>query len=57
VVIARPEQRSLPFIIAETPSEAHLARGFGFFSLLLFGGAMLAVVWTVMMLVKYFGLG
>jgi hypothetical protein len=57
VVIARPGQRSLPFIIAETPSEAHLARGFGFFTLLLFGGAMLAVVWTVMMLVKFSGLG
>lgn len=53
VVIARPGQRSLPFIIAETPSEAHLARGFGLFTLLLFGGALLAVVWTVMTLVNY----
>ncbi len=53
VVIARPGQRSLPFIIAETPSEAHLARGFGLVTLLLFGGALLAVVWTVVMLVKH----
>jgi hypothetical protein len=53
VVIARPQQRSLPFIIAETPSEAHLTRSYGLYTLPLFGGALLTVVWTVVMLVKY----
>ena len=53
VVIARPQQRSLPFIIAETPSEAHLTRNYGLYTLPLFGGAFLTVVWTVVMLVKY----
>jgi hypothetical protein len=57
VVIARPGQRSLPFIIAETPSEAHLARGYALFTVLLFGGALLAVVWTAVMLVEYLQLG
>lgn len=53
VVIARPQQRSLPFIIAETPSEAHLSRSYGLYVLPLFAGAVLMVVWTVVMLVKY----
>ncbi len=53
VVITRPRQRSLPFIVAETPSEAHLTRNYALYSIPLFGGALLAVVWTVMMLVKY----
>ncbi len=53
VVIARPQQRSLPFIIAETPSEAHLSRSYGLYTLPLFGGALLTVVWTVVMLVEY----
>lgn len=53
VVIARPQQRSLPFIIAETPSETHLSRSYGFYTLPLFGGAVLTVAWTVVMLVRY----
>ena len=32
VVIGRPERRDLPFIIAETESEAHLTRGYGVLS-------------------------
>lgn len=53
VVITHPRQSSLPFIIAETPSEAHLTRNYALYSVPLFGGALLAVVWTVVMLVKY----
>lgn len=53
VIIARPQQRSLPFIIAETLSEAHLTRSYGLYTLPLFGGALLTVVWTIVMLVKY----
>ncbi|OEU72218.1 MAG: hypothetical protein BA869_02705 [Desulfuromonadales bacterium C00003107] len=53
VIIARPQQRSLPFIIAETSSEAHLTRSYGLYTLPLFGGAILTVVWTVVMLVEY----
>ena len=53
VIIARPQQRSLPFIIAETSSEAHLTRSYALYTLPLFGGALLTVVWTVVMLVEY----
>ncbi len=53
VVVTRPRQVSLPFIIAETPSEAHLTRNYALYSVPLFGGALLAVVWTVVMLVEY----
>ena len=53
VIITHPKQRSLPFIIAETASETHLTRRYGLYSVPLFGGATLAVVWTVVMLVKY----
>jgi len=53
VIITRPKQRSLPFIIAETPSEAHLSRSYGLYTLPLFTGALLMVVWTIVMLVKY----
>ncbi len=53
VIISRPQQRSLPFIIAETASEAHLVRSYSLYTLPLFGGAALTVVWTVVMLVEY----
>lgn len=53
VVITHPRQSSLPFIIAETPSEAHLTRNYALYSIPLFAGALLAVVWTVVMLVEY----
>ncbi|APG28742.1 hypothetical protein A7E78_13405 [Syntrophotalea acetylenivorans] len=53
VIITRPQQRSLPFIIAETASEAHLVRSYSLYTLPLFGGAVLTVVWTVVMLVEY----
>ncbi len=43
VVITRPPQRGMPFVIAETVSEAHLVRNYGFFSLpLLAAGLILA---------------
>jgi hypothetical protein len=43
VVIIRPPQRSMPFVIAEAVSEAHLIRNYGLFSLpLLAAGLILA---------------
>ncbi len=56
VVIVHPKQRSLPFIIAETASEAHLTRSYGLYSLPFFVMALFAVAWALVMLVKYFGL-
>lgn len=53
VIIGRPKQRSLPFIIAETASEAHLTRNYGFYSVPFFIGSLLSVAWTVVMLVRY----
>jgi hypothetical protein len=53
VVIARPRQRSLPFVIAETPSEAHLLRNYALLMPPLFLGALLAAGWTIFTLVKY----
>lgn len=45
VVITRPPQRSLPFIVAETVSEAHLSSKYGWLSLLLLlGGGAAAVL-------------
>ncbi|MEZ4599891.1 MAG: GIDE domain-containing protein [Syntrophotaleaceae bacterium] len=53
VVIRRPRRRSLPFILAETSSEAHLVRGYGLYSIPLFAGALVAVIWTVAMLADF----
>jgi hypothetical protein len=53
VVIRRPRQRSLPFIVAETASEAHLVRSYGLYTVPLFGGALLAVLWTLAMLANF----
>lgn len=45
VVIGRPARRDLPFVIAETASEAHLTRGYGILSaFFLFLGLGLAVL-------------
>ncbi len=53
VVIANPPQKRLPFVIAETESEAHLTTKYGWFSIpLLFGGAV-ALVFAVYKLLQY----
>jgi hypothetical protein len=53
VLIARPRQRSLPFVIAETPSEARLLRNYALFIAPLFIAALAAAGWTVFILAKY----
>lgn len=53
VAIGRPGNRSLPFIVAETASEAHLTRRYGLYALPLFGAALLATVWMLVMLTRY----
>jgi len=53
VVIRRPAQRSLPFIVAEAASEAHLTRSYGLYTVPLFGASLLAVVWTLVMLNQF----
>jgi hypothetical protein len=53
IVIRRPAQRSLPFIVAETASEAHLTRSYGLYTVPLFGASLLAVVWTLVMLNQF----
>lgn len=42
VVIARPPQRGMPFVIAETASEAHLARNYGLCSIALMLAGLVA---------------
>lgn len=44
-VIGRPPQRSLPFVIAETESEAHLTRNYGWLSLASFSVALALAGW------------
>jgi hypothetical protein len=44
VVIARPPQRRMPFVVAETESEAHLTTRFGWFSIPLLLGGVIALV-------------
>lgn len=47
VVISRPRQRALPFIVAETASETHLAGGYGWsVGLTLTGGITCAILTT-----------
>ncbi|WP_225071188.1 E3 ubiquitin ligase family protein [Desulfuromonas sp. CSMB_57] len=48
VIIRRPRQRSLPFVIAQSSSETHLTRRYGLYCLPLFLTALLAAVWTFM---------
>ncbi len=50
VIIRRPRQRSLPFVIAQSTSEIHLTRRYGLFCLPLFLGAVLAAAWTIMVI-------
>lgn len=46
-IIARPPQRSLPFIIAEAESEAHLSRKYGWISLPLLIAAVASLVLAI----------
>lgn len=50
VIIRRPRQRSLPFVIAQSTSETHLTRRYGRFCLPLFLAAVLAATWTALVL-------
>ena len=47
VVIAKPPQRRLPFVIAETESEAHLTTKYGWFSIPLLFGGVTALVFAI----------
>lgn len=47
VVIARPPQRRLPFVVAETESEAQLTSRYGWFSLPLLLGGVAALVFAL----------
>ena len=47
VVIARPPQRRMPFVVAETESEAHLTNKYGWFSLPLLLGGVVALVFAI----------
>lgn len=51
VIIGRDPHRRLPFIIAETPSEAHLTRNYGLTALPLFLAAVAAAFWSLTRLV------
>jgi hypothetical protein len=53
VVIARPRQRKLPFVIAETVSEAHLTRKYGLVSIPLLIAGLAAFVFAVYKLLEY----
>ncbi len=52
VVIARPRQRKLPFVIAETVSEAHLTRKYGLVSIPLLIAGLAAFVFAVYKLLE-----
>ena len=57
VVVGRPESRSLPFVIAETASEARLSRNFGLLGWpLLATGGVLAIGAAVLFLSHFYGL-
>jgi hypothetical protein len=47
VVIARPQTKSLPFVIAETESEAHLTRNYSRIIFPLLTGAFATALWAV----------
>ncbi len=55
VVIGRPKSPALPFIVAETESEARLTRNFGLLTTPLFAGALVTAVWTLVLFAKIFG--
>lgn len=47
VVVCRPRQRSIPYVIAETESETHLVRNYALLTLPLFAGGLGGLVWTL----------
>lgn len=53
LVIGKPPQRGLPFIVAEALSEAHLSRKFGWFSLPLLLGGVGATVLALYKFLQY----
>jgi hypothetical protein len=53
VLVGRPRQRSIPYVIAETASERHLLRNYTLLILPLFVGALGGLVWTVLTLRDY----
>lgn len=55
-VITRPHQRSLPFVIAETLSEAHLTRRYGFFSIPMLIAGLAAAGFAIYELLLYLGI-
>jgi hypothetical protein len=54
VVVGRPRQRGLPFVVAATESERKLTRNYGLLTVPLFVGAALAAAWTAALVVRYF---
>lgn len=53
VIVGRPRQRSIPFVIAETVSEQHLLRKYSLVILPLFSGALGGLIWTILTLKDY----
>lgn len=53
LVIARPHQRRLPFVIAETISEASLTRRYGLISIPLLGAGLLAAGFAIYKFLEY----
>ena len=56
LVIARPPQRRLPFVIAEAESEAHLTTRYGWFSLPLLLGGVVALVFAIFKFLQFMGI-
>jgi len=53
VVITRPPQRRMPFVIAEAVSEAHLVRNYGLFSLPLMAAGLILAGFALYQLLKF----
>ena len=53
VVIAKPPQRRLPFVVAETESEAHLTAKYGWFSIPLLLGGVVALVFAIVKFLQF----
>ena len=53
VVITHPPQRSMPFVIAEAVSEAHLVRNYGLFSLPLMAAGLILAGFALYQLLKF----
>lgn len=53
VIVGRPRQRSIPFVIAETESERHLVRNYILLTLPLFVGSLGGLIWTILTLINF----